>query len=312
MTSETDFTGPWRVSALYKFVPIEDVPARVASLQAAADEAGLVGTLLVAPEGINGTVAGPPDSLEHFLAYLDQQSGLGPVPHKESWAQDKPFRRMKVRLKKEIVTLGVGDIDPANNAGTYVKPEDWNDLISQDDVVVVDTRNVYEVAIGSFEGAIDPKTKSFRDFPDWVERNHNLLQSAGKIAMFCTGGIRCEKSTAYLKTLGYEDVYHLEGGILKYLETIDKVDSHWQGDCFVFDERVGLGHGLEEAPYELCRACRRPIDAEARRHPDFEEGVSCSGCMTDYSDDDRARFRERQRQEDLAQARGNSHIGQKF
>ncbi|MCL4169982.1 UNVERIFIED_CONTAM: hypothetical protein GTU68_045758 [Idotea baltica] len=216
--------------------------------------------------------------------------------HKESWAEEMPFLRMKVRLKKEIVTMGVPGTDPLKIVGSYVKPEDWNNLISDPDVVLVDTRNDYEVEIGTFKGAIDPKTTNFRDFPAWVKRNHNVLNKP-KVAMFCTGGIRCEKSTAYMKEQGYEDVYHLEGGILKYLEEVPKEESMWEGECFVFDNRVSIKHGLEEGSYDQCYGCRWPITEEDKTSAEYIKGVCCPRC-----------FDERQKQIDLAKKRGEKHI----
>jgi len=303
-------TAPYLVAALYKFVRVSDVAALIGQLQRLCDDHGIKGTLLVAPEGINGTIAGGENALRAVLAALGDMPLLSGLEWKESWASEPPFHRMKVKNKREIVTMGVGDLDPARHAGTYVKPEDWNALIAEEGVVVVDTRNDYEVSIGTFDGAIDPKTKSFREFPQWVEDNKDALDGASKIAMFCTGGIRCEKSTAYLKAQGYSDVYHLEGGILKYLEDINEDDSRWQGSCFVFDERVAVDHGLRETDYSMCRACRRPLDDAARRHPAFEDGVSCQYCIEEASDVQRARYRERQRQVERAESRGEQHIGQ--
>ncbi|EJL33774.1 putative sulfurtransferase [Novosphingobium sp. AP12] len=221
---------------------------------------------------------------------------------------------MKVRIKREIVTMGKPDIDPLASAGTYVEPQDWNALIADPDTIVIDTRNDYEVAVGSFEGAIDPKTRSFRDFPGWFRNERERLLSVGtgkktKVAMFCTGGIRCEKSTAFLKQEGIEEVYHLKGGILRYLETVPASQSLWRGECFVFDQRVTIGHGLIEGTYSLCHACRRPVSSSDRNSPLFEEGVSCPACHTERSDAQRESYRERQRQEELAAARGELHVG---
>lgn len=243
-----------------------------------------------------------------MLAYLGNIPAFKGLVHKESWAEKEPFLRMKVRLKKEIVTMGVEGIDPNKVVGTYVKPEDWNALISDPDTILVDTRNDYEVAIGTFKGAVDPKTKSFREFPAWAEENKDLLKKP-KIAMFCTGGIRCEKSTAYMKEQGYEEVYHLEGGILKYLEEIPEDKSLWEGDCFVFDERVSVRHGLEEGDYHMCRACRRPVSEEEMAMPEFVEGVSCPYCHEETTEEQKERFAERQRQIMLSKKRGEKHIG---
>ncbi|MCJ9430580.1 rhodanese-related sulfurtransferase [Kordiimonas marina] len=296
------------IAALYKFVSLPHFETLREPILKLCTDAGVKGTLLLAKEGINGTIAGPEAGLRHVLASLRAMPDFADLVHKESWSEDEPFYRMKVRLKKEIVTMGVGGIDPNKIVGTYVKPKDWNDLISDPEVVLIDTRNDYEVAIGTFKGAVDPKTKSFREFPAWVEAQ-KTLHNKPKVAMFCTGGIRCEKSTAYMKEQGFEDVYHLEGGILKYLEEVPADESLWQGECFVFDERVSVGHGLVPGPYDMCRACRRPIDETDKASPDFERGVSCPHCVHETTDEQKARYRERQHQVDLAQARGEAHIG---
>ena len=245
-----------------------------------------------------------------FWITFDPCRGAPDLDHKESHAQEMPFHRMKVRLKKEIVTMGVAGIDPNDSVGTYVEPDDWNALISDPDVVVIDTRNDYEVSIGTFDGAIDPKTKSFRDFPDWVKSQSGLTPKS-KVAMFCTGGIRCEKSTAYLKSLGIEEVYHLKGGILKYLETVPEQDSLWRGECFVFDQRVSVRHGLELGAYDMCHACRHPIDEEDKISPHYVPGVSCPHCYDATSAEQKSRYAERQHQVDIAEQRGQVHIGQK-
>jgi len=296
------------IAALYKFVNLPNYEALKEPLLKLCTDNGVKGTLLLAKEGINGTVAGPEAGLRHVLASLRAMPEFADLVHKESWAEDEPFHRMKVKLKKEIVTMGVNGIDPNKIVGTYVKPKDWNALISDPDVVLIDTRNDYEVAIGTFKGAVDPKTKSFREFPSWIEAQQNL-HNKPKVAMFCTGGIRCEKSTAYMKEQGFEEVYHLEGGILKYLEEVPADESLWEGECFVFDERVSVGHGLEVGPYDMCRACRRPIDEADKAAPTFEKGVSCPHCAHETTDEQKARYRERQHQVELAAARGQAHIG---
>ncbi|TNE64300.1 MAG: rhodanese-related sulfurtransferase [Alphaproteobacteria bacterium] len=296
------------IAALYKFVRIEDPAALREQVLALCTDAGVKGTLLIAGEGINGTIAGSEAGMRHVLATLSAMPALGAITHKESRADHEPFHRMKVRLKKEIVTMGVEGIDPNKIVGTYVKPRDWNALISDPEVVVIDTRNDYEVAIGTFRNAVDPRTKSFREFPAWVEAQANL-HNKPRVAMFCTGGIRCEKSTAFMKEQGFEEVYHLEGGILKYLEEMPAAESLWQGECFVFDERVAVGHGLEQGHYDLCRACRRPIDEADKATPTFELGVSCPHCFDETTEAQKASCRERQRQVDLAEARGAAHIG---
>jgi UPF0176 protein len=255
-------------------------------------------------------VAGVPAAIDALIAFLRGIPGCAELDVKYSHATEMPFYRMKVRLKKEIVTLGVEGIDPKREVGTYVQPEDWNALISDPDTVLIDTRNDYEVAIGTFEGAVDPRTKSFSEFPDWF-RAHRAELASGKtkFAMFCTGGIRCEKSTAFLKAEGIEEVYHLEGGILRYLENIPEAQSKWQGECFVFDERVSVTHGLALGEMELCHACRRPISQADKASAHFVEGVSCPACYGERTDDDRARFAERQKQIALAKKRGKQHIG---
>lgn len=267
-----------------------------------------MGTLLLAKEGVNGTIAGTREGIDAVLAHLRALPGCADLEWKESTATLPPFHRMKVRLKKEIVTMGQPDVDPVARVGNYVDPADWNDLISAPDVAVIDTRNDYEVAIGTFKGAVDPETKSFGEFPEWWEKNKHRFHNK-RVAMFCTGGIRCEKSTNYLMGQGVEDVYHLKGGILKYLEEVPQKDSKWDGECFVFDARVSVGHGLQEGPHILCHACRRPIVPEDRVHPAFEQGVSCHQCIDETTDADKARFRERQKQMQLAKERGTHHIG---
>lgn len=298
---------PVIVAALYHFARLDTYRELQKPLAELCCKAGLKGTLLLASEGINGTVAGPRAGIDAMLAFLRARPELAGLEHKESFADTMPFYRLKVRLKKEIVTMGVPGTDPTRIVGTYVAPEDWNDLIADPDTIVVDTRNDYEVKIGTFENAVNPETATFREFPDWVRRNENALRGK-KIAMFCTGGIRCEKATAFVKSLGHDDVFHLKGGILKYLEEVPKDQSTWQGECFVFDGRVSVGHGLREGPHRLCHACRRPILPADMDRPDYEEGVSCHHCVHETSDADKARFRERQKQIALAEARGERHI----
>ena len=301
-----------RVTALYKFVAFEDPEALRAPLIERLDELGIKGTILLATEGINGTIAGDPDAMDAALTAICDLPGCAALEWKDSTAEAMPFLRLKVRLKQEIVTMGVPGTDPTCLVGAYVKPQDWNALITDPDTVLIDTRNDYEVALGTFQGAIDPETESFRQFPDWFETFRTELAAQGrtpKIAMFCTGGIRCEKSTSYVKSLGIEDVFHLQGGILKYLETVPREDSLWQGECFVFDERVSVGHGLAVGDYQLCHACRHPVSAEDRTHDQFEDGVSCPRCYGTFTDTKLAALRERQKQVRLAKARGESHIG---
>ncbi len=297
------------VAALYHFTRFADPAALRPGLVQACADAGVKGSLLLAGEGINGTIAGPRAGIDAVLATIRALPGCADLIHKESFAETLPFRRMKVRLKREIVTMGQPDIDPRARVGNYVAPQDWNALIAAPDVAVIDTRNAYEVAIGTFQGAVDPGTATFRDFPDWWQANKDRFHNK-RIAMFCTGGIRCEKSTNYLLGQGVEDVYHLQGGILKYLEEVPAEQSLWQGECFVFDDRVSVGHGLVPGPHTTCRACGRPLTEAQRQHPHFEQGVSCDACLPEYTDADRARFRERQRQMALAAARGEPHLGQ--
>jgi UPF0176 protein len=301
------------VAALYKFVSLPDFEAHREALSACCHEADVSGTLLLAPEGINGTIAGSRRGVDTVLAYIRAMPGCDDLELKESFAVENPFYRMKVRLKKEIVTMGVRDIDPAESAGTYVEPEAWNDLISDPDVILIDTRNAYEVGIGSFEGAIDPGTASFREFPQWFKDREELAPEAlrgKKIAMFCTGGIRCEKATAFVRQQGIEDVFHLKGGILKYLETVPEDASLWRGECFVFDQRVSIKHGLELGSYDICHACRLPINADHKASPLYVPGVSCPMCHDTGDAKRKRRFEERQRQVELAEQRGETHIGQ--
>ncbi len=301
---------PIKVAALYRFVAFAQPTMIQPLILAECNARSIKGTILLAHEGINGTVAGQPQAIDELVNFLRELPGCAELDVKYSHAAEMPFYRMKVRLKKEIVTLGVDGIDPKREVGTYVQPEDWNALISDPDTILIDTRNDYEVAIGTFEGAIDPKTKAFRDFPEWFRENREEMTTAGKrFAMFCTGGIRCEKSTAFLKAEGIDDVYHLEGGILRYLETVPEAISKWQGECFVFDERVSVKHGLELGDMELCHACRRPISQDDKASEHFIEGVSCPACYAERTEDDRARFAERQKQIALAKTRGKQHIG---
>ena len=301
-----------RVSAFYKFTPIADPGAIRVQVEAALMAAGAKGTVLVAREGINGTIAAEGSGLNSAMAALCALPGCADLEWKESHAEAMPFWRLKVRQKREIVTMGVPDTDPNQLVGTYVAPEDWNALISDPDTVLIDTRNDYEYAIGTFDGAIDPETETFRDFPEWFRNFRQQLEEQGrtpKIAMFCTGGIRCEKATSFVKAEGIDEVYHLKGGILKYLETIPEPESKWRGECFVFDQRVSVGHGLELGSYDLCHGCKRPVSQADRSDPRFEEGICCPACHDQLTDAQRTRFAERQKQVDLARQRGQTHIG---
>ncbi len=290
------------IAALYYFARFPDPVALSAPLLALCQAGGVKGSLLLAPEGINGTIAGPREGIDNVLAHIRALPGCGGLEWKEAQADKMPFGHLKVKLKREIVTMGQPGIDPLARVGSYVAPQDWNDLIADPDVAVIDTRNDYEVAIGTFRGAIDPATRSFRDFPAWWEAHKEDFKGK-RIAMFCTGGIRCEKSTNFLLGQGVNDVYHLKGGILKYLEEIPAENSLWDGDCYVFDRRVSVGHGLVRGDYDSCHACRRPISPADKLHPAFERGCQCHHCVDEYSTQDRARFRERQRQLDLAASR---------
>lgn len=296
------------VAALYKFVNLPDYQSLKAPLLKVCEANNIKGTLLLAEEGINGTIAGERDSIDKVLAYLQSDSRLLDIDHKESFTDNHPFLRMKVKLKKEIVTMGIPDINPNKQVGQYVEPKDWNDLINDPEVVVIDTRNNYEVEIGSFKNAINPETDSFRELPAYVEKNLDPKQHK-KVAMFCTGGIRCEKSTALMKKQGFEEVYHLQGGILKYLEEVPENESLWQGECFVFDERVAVDHSLEKGQYDQCHACRFPITEEDKQSEKYNAGVSCPRCFNKTTTEQRQRFAERQKQIQLAKQRGEKHLG---
>ncbi len=298
------------VAALYKFSRLPDFEARQAPLHAAAANAGVFGTILLAAEGVNGTIAGPRDGIDAVLAHLRTFPGCADLDWKESYTDENPFHRMKVRLKKEIVTMGVDNIEPEKSCERYVEPHNWNKVILDPETLVIDTRNNYEVSIGAFEGALNPETTSFREFPAWF-RKFREEHDVRKVAMYCTGGIRCEKSTAFLRSEGIEDVVHLKGGILKYLETMPEEESLWRGECFVFDQRVSVGHNLAPGSYEMCHACRRPITQKDMASPHYVEGVSCPACHDQYSETQQRAFAERQKQVELAAARGELHIGVK-
>jgi UPF0176 protein len=294
----------WTVAALYKFLDLPHFAELQADLQTYCESRKICGILLLAPEGINGTVAGPNDSIQSLLIHLQDELELGPIEAKFSATQDlKPFRKMKVRLKREIVHLGRPDLNPlTNEVGTYVAPQDWNALISDPEVRVIDTRNDFECNVGTFAGAENPKTESFADFPEYVAEHLDPAKDR-KVAMFCTGGIRCEKATAYLKEQGFEEVYHLKGGILQYLEDIPEDQSLWQGECFVFDDRITVDHQLRPGKSDCCRGCWNPLLPDDRDHPDYEEGVSCPRCRPQKNPQQIASARERERQRKLAEAR---------
>jgi UPF0176 protein len=296
------------ICALYKFVTLEDYQEIKPTLLDFMLQHDIRGTLLLAQEGINGTVAGSRTGIDSLLTYLQNDSRFEDISYKESFTQTMPFLRTRVKLKKEIVTMGVDGIDPKHIVGTYVKPKDWNDLISDPEVLLVDTRNDYEIQVGTFKNAINPKTDSFREFPDYIKQHFDPAKHK-KVAMYCTGGIRCEKSTAYLKEQGFEDVYHLEGGILKYLEEVPENDTLWQGECFVFDERVTVDHQLKKGNYDQCNACRMPITEQDKQSEHYVHGVSCPHCFNKTTEKQKARFIEREKQIKLAEQRGEAHIG---
>jgi len=297
------------VCALYKFVTLDDFQAKKQPLLDFMLARDIRGTLLLAREGINGTVAASREAIDALLDYLREDPRLAEISFKESYTDRSPFMRSRVKLKKEIVTMGVEGIDPKRVVGTYVKPKQWNQLISEPDVLLVDTRNDYEVQVGTFKNAVNPKTDSFREFPEYV-KTHLDPKKHKKVAMFCTGGIRCEKSTAYLKEQGFEEVYHLEGGILKYLEEVPAEQSMWEGECFVFDDRVTVNHQLEKGDYDQCHACRLPITEQDKQSPLYQKGVSCPHCYDQTSEEQKQRFAEREKQIQLARLRGEAHIGQ--
>ncbi len=301
-------TRRYLIAALYHFVSLPDVQDLRVRLDRLCRSRSIKGTLLLAEEGINGTIAGAEDDMRWFLSELRSDPRLEALKHKESWAEKEPFVRLKVRLKKEIVTMGVPGVDPTERVGTYVKPKDWNALISQPDVLLIDTRNTYETKMGTFQGATDPQTESFREFPQWVQDQEGLTPKT-RVAMFCTGGIRCEKASSYMLGEGFEEVYHLEGGILQYLADVPQEESLWDGECYVFDRRVSVNHDLEPGRYEACRACGLPLEEEDKAHPLFVHGVSCPYCHGHTSEERKERFAERQRQINLAAERGEEYLG---
>ena len=295
------------VVTFYKFVTLDDHAALQAPIESCCQDNDVRGIILLAQEGINSTIAGPREGIMAVLDFLRSDSRLSDLKWKESSAGTQPFRKLRVRLKKEIVTMGVPGIDPAQLVGTYVKPSEWNELISDPNVIVIDTRNDYEVEIGTFKDAVNPDIKSFGQLPQWIDEELEIAAQP-RVAMFCTGGIRCEKSTALLKQAGVKEVYHLEGGILKYLEEIPEDESLWEGQCFVFDERVSVGHGLEIGEYELCRACRFPLNESDKQSEQFQLGVSCPRCHDHTTAEQKTRFAERQKQIELARSRGERHV----
>ena len=295
------------VAALYKFVPLPDYVELRDKLYQYLVLNKVKGTLLLAEEGINGTICGTREGIDAVRQWLDADGRFEGLSYKESFAEEPAFYRTKVKLKTEIVTMGVPGVNPQHIVGTYVKGEDWNRLIEDPDTILIDTRNDYEVAIGTFKNAINPNTTSFREFPQWAAENLDKSKHK-KVALFCTGGIRCEKSTAYLKEQGFDEVYHLDGGILKYLEEMPEQNSLWQGECFVFDQRVAVKHGLAQGSYDQCYACRMPLSAADMQSDKYLQGMSCPHCHDKLSDEQKASFAERQKQIELAKQRGEQHI----
>jgi len=309
--SEIPKTNHYVIAALYQFVTVDDAPAWQQRLHDICRACQLMGTLLIADEGLNGTVAGRYDDMRRFLDWLADSALFTDPELKFSVHEERPFHRMKVRLKREIVTMGRADINPGRQAGTYVDPRDWNQLISAPDVMVIDTRNDYEVAIGQFANAVNPLTRTFREFPQWAAALASLPEDERpkKLAMYCTGGIRCEKSTALMKQLGFEDVYHLKGGILQYLEDVPQKESLWEGECFVFDSRVAVDHDLKKGQYALCHACKMPLSPPELEDENYRPGISCVHCFDKTTLQQRERFAERARQIELARKRGTRHMG---
>lgn len=307
-TQSTDTQKPITVCALYKFVTLEDFERMREPMHSKLTELDIRGTLLLANEGINGTISGLNQNIILFLDWLRNDKRLSELDYKLSFHNAQPFNRIKVKLKKEIVTMGVENIDPNKVVGTYVAPQDWNDIINDPETILIDTRNEYEYGIGTFKNAINPHTETFREFPEYVENNLDPKKHK-KVAMFCTGGIRCEKASAYMKEQGFDEVYHLKGGILKYLEEVQPENTRWDGECFVFDDRVAVNHKLEQGQYDQCHACRYPITEQEKESEHYIAGVSCPRCYDTISDEQKARFQEREKQVQLAKQRGEQHIG---
>ena len=299
----------YTVAALYKFVRLADLEEKAGSLRALCKDADIRGTLLLAAEGINGTISGDEKSVSRLIHFLESWSEIDELDVKYSSSTQHSFNRLKIKIKNEIVTMGKSGIDPNESAGTYVEPKDWNALISRDDVLLVDTRNTYEFEIGRFENAVEPRTNNFREFPDWADELVHGESQPAVVAMYCTGGIRCEKASSYMRQLGFDEIYHLKGGILKYLEEVPQEESLWEGECFVFDSRVSVGHGLVSGSFEICYGCQMPVSITDKESPLFEAGVTCPHCSEDVTASDKERYRERQRQITLARERGEEHFG---
>ena len=301
--------------AFYHFVTLDKKNNIQEHIYNFCEANNIKGTILLADEGINGTISGKEKNIRDFLIFIKKEGLFNGVfsklEHKESWASKNPFYRMKVRLKKEIVALGVDGVSPTKNVGKYVKPEEWNNLISDPNTIIIDTRNHYEVDIGTFKNATNPNTSTFRELPSFIEENLDP-KTPKKIAMFCTGGIRCEKATSLMLDKGFKDVYHLEGGILKYLETIDEDKSLWEGECFVFDQRVAVTHGLNEGKYDQCYACRHPLSPDEMNSSHYIKGISCPYCYNKLTNEKKSSVIERQKQIELAKLRGEDHIGKQL
>ena len=298
------------VATLYKFFKVDDLVALQDQLYAICNKNNVMGTILIANEGVNGTISAKPREIEKTLISIQKDDRFSEIEIKYSSANKQPFHKMRVRLKKEIVTIGLPEINPNKTVGTYVKPEEWNDIISDPDVILIDTRNKFEIKIGSFKNALDPRTTSFRDFPEWVKKfKQDKTNTNKKIAMYCTGGIRCEKASSLMKEEGFNEVYHLQGGILKYLEQVEKEKSLWEGECFVFDDRVCLTENLEVGSYKMCFACRMPITEDELNDDRYEEGISCLYCYDKTTKEKKERFESRQKQIELSKLRGEKHIG---
>ena len=301
-----------QVAAFYRFSPLSNLEHLQESFYNFLNDQRMKGTVLLAHEGINGTVAGSPDAIEAFKFYLDQQNLLSPSDFKLSFSTKEPFPRLKVKIKKEIVSMGNSLANPQELVGEYIQPEDWNQFISQDDVLVIDTRNTYEYSIGTFKNSTQPETTNFREFPEWVDQLESSdINKDQKIAMFCTGGIRCEKASSFMKARGFTDVHHLKGGILSYIEKIDESESLWKGECFVFDDRVALNHRLEVGSFDMCHGCRMPITKNDQLSTKYEAGISCPNCFDLKTPDQKKRYADRQKQIDLATQRNQKHLGSK-
>ncbi len=312
---QTPSTDKILVAAFYTFVDWNDFKDLKLRLESVCEKAGTLGTILLAPEGINGTISGTDQGIQEVLEFLWQDDRLTDLAPKYSMTRNKTFYRMKIKLKKEIVSMGVPETKPVAITGAMVPPKEWNKVIEDPEMLIIDTRNDYEYSIGTFRNALNPNTTSFREFPEWVEKELKPLlvnNKEKKVAMFCTGGIRCEKASSYLLGIGFDEVLQLEGGILKYLEEIDPNDSQWEGECFVFDERVSLKHGLIKGDYDMCHACRMPIDENDKTSQHYVEGVSCPRCYDFHSKEKKEGFTERQKQIQIAKKQNKTHIGQKI